>query len=76
MDTIIYYSEMDGISLEHLKRSRVMICVLIIFTMNTRFIFTEARTASFLQQPGAYQVKKGSLILVDKLDPYDPCHGR
>ena len=40
MDTIIYYSEMEGISLEHLKRSSG-------YEMNTRFTFSQKESASF-----------------------------
>mgnify|MGYP000432318834 CR=1 FL=1 len=66
MDTIIYYSEMEGISLGTFKNVPVvMICVPIIFIMNTRFTFSQKESASFSSNNRAYQVKKGSLILVD-----------
>ncbi len=43
MDTIIYYSEMEGISLEHLKRSSGYD----MRSNHTRFTFSQKESASF-----------------------------
>ena len=42
-----------------------MICVPIIFIMNTRFTFSQKENGVFFFNNRAYHVKKGSLILVD-----------
>lgn len=62
------------ISLEHLKRPVVMICVPIIFIMNTRFTFSQKRAPLFFNNR-AYQVKKAAWSGGYKSAPYDTCSG-
>ncbi len=65
MDTIIYYSEMEGISLEHLKRSSG-------FDMRSNHFHNEYEIYLLLEgerlfffNNRSYHVRKGNLILVD-----------
>ena len=65
MDTIIYYSEMEGISLEHLKRSSGFDMRSNHFHNEYEIYFLTEGERLFFFNNRAYQVKKGSLILVD-----------
>ena len=65
MDTIIYYSEMEGISLEHLKRSSGYDMRSNHFHNEYEIYFLTEGERLFFFNNRAYQVKKGSLILVD-----------
>lgn len=63
MDTIIYYSEMEGISLEHLKRSSGYDMRSNHFHNEYEIYFLTEGERLFFFNNRAYQVKKGSLIL-------------
>ena len=65
MDTIIYYSEMDGISLEHLKRSSGYDMRSNHFHNEYEIYFLTEGERLFFFNNRAYHVKKGNLILVD-----------
>ena len=65
MDTIIYYSEMEGISLEHLIRSSGYDMRSNHFHNEYEIYFLTEGERLFFFNNRAYQVKKGSLILVD-----------
>ena len=77
MDTIIYYSE-NGRNFSGTFKNVpvVMICVPIIFIMNTRFTFSQKESASFSSTTVPIEVEKrqpdpGGY----KSDPYDTCSG-
>ena len=63
MDTIIYYSEMEGISLEHLKRSSGYDMRSNHFHNEYEIYFLTEGERLFFFNNRAYQVKKGSLII-------------
>ena len=60
MDTIIYYSEMEGISLEHLKRSSGFDMRSNHFHNEYEIYFLTEGERLFFFNNRAYQVKKGS----------------
>ena len=62
MDTIIYYSEMEGISLEHLKRSSGYDMRSNHFHNEYEIYFLTEGERLFFFNNRAYQVKKGSLL--------------
>ena len=76
MDTIIYYSEMEGISLEHLKRSSG-------YDMRSNhfhneyeiYFLTEGERLFFFKQPCLSGEKRQPDPGGYKSDPYDTCSG-
>lgn len=76
MDTIIYYSEMEGISLEHLKRSSGYDMRSNHFHNEYEIYFLTEGERLFFFNNRAYQVKKGRPDPGGyKSDPYDTCSG-
>lgn len=65
MDTILYYSEMDGISLEHLRRSNGYDMRSNHFHNEYEIYYLEEGERIFFFNNRAYLVRPGSLILVD-----------
>lgn len=65
MDTIIYYSEIEGISLEHLKRPSGFDMRSNHFHNEYEIYFLLEGERLFFFNNRAYHVKKGNLILVD-----------